>query len=632
MLIPSLDILDTMVTLSTLPSFENATKMLSCLATLVRSPDFPLDTVPNFWPRIWQWMRFIHLYYDCIPALTPPEVISTHLIHSQILLKFGEHPDTARAMFATKGVRRILAKGWATMVDHSFKAEEPVSSTVIGIPLLALSDTKTQLHFQEVVDACGGSYKSLALTLTKNISQVVMNSKSPYAPTSITPLLCFLREIFRISSDFVRYLLSRDIISSLVLTLDIDGHPPPSEGVPDRPISVEFCLGTLIQYLDTPPGYPWVVKALQAGLLRRIITSAVNITTISEAGHCPELLTTVLPKNLVSYTVIAEMKKAFLELETPARSEEFSRSALFGHWNTLRALVDQRAKVLDAWEMTGRASSLACYNIECHQVDTREYFRRCSVCRTAVYCSRECQRVDWMDGHRDECDVLLGAHLTFTKIGLHYHERNFIRALVHSDYQRLRVEISMAILQFVEQCPDRLFFVGFDYTTVKGVQCSVMPMAQLGIGSAIPHWGRLARAAGRLILHAVRIGHGVNWSNALFPLRATTSQFYDGLLRLASGIRGLRYSQVEALVRDLIEITDKDNDAQDRKDGILATRGTETSMQATRLQQVPADPVAFTSFARTTDSAWVVCAEGREADESGHWTVRGIAAAGAEEE
>ncbi|KAJ7761828.1 hypothetical protein B0H16DRAFT_1688436 [Mycena metata] len=524
MLIPSLDILDTLVPMSTLPSLDNATKTLSCLATLARMQDFPLNAIPNLWPRSWQWIEFIHLYHSCIPALTPPEVISTHLIHSQILLKFGDHPETSTAMFATEGVRRILAKGWATMVDHSFRPGEPASSTVIGIPLLALSDTKTDVHFQEVVDACGGTYKSLAFTLTKNISQVVMHSKARYASTSITPVLYFLREIFRVSPDFANYLLSRDIISSLM-----DFHPPPKASR-----TVELCLSTLIQYMDMPPGYPWVVKALRAGLLRHIITSAMSITTISEAGNCPELLLTVLPRSLVSYIVIAEMKKAFLELETMARSEKFSRSALFGHWNALRALVDHRAKLVDAWEATGRALSLACYNLKCHQVDRRECFRRCSICRTAVYCSRGCQRVDWMDGHRDECNVLLGAYLTFTKIGLLSHERNFIRALVHSDYRRLRVQISVTTVQFIAQYPNTLFFVGFDYTGINGVQYFVLPMSQLGPEENIPHCGRIARAPGRLTLHAVRIGHGTNWSNSGFPLYATTSQFHDGLLPLGS--------------------------------------------------------------------------------------------------
>lgn len=36
---------------------------------------------------------------------------------------------------------------------------------------------------------------------------------------------------------------------------------------------------------------------------------------------------------------------------------------------------------------------------------------RCSACKSACYCSRECQRRDWRNGHKDECSVLCGVHI-----------------------------------------------------------------------------------------------------------------------------------------------------------------------------------------------------------------------------
>ncbi|KAJ6548584.1 hypothetical protein B0H19DRAFT_190617 [Mycena capillaripes] len=363
--IPSLDVLENIADLSTrLPCIENATKTLSSLGYIVRNPLFPLAATADLLPRTWKWMEFLRLYHECLPALTTSEVVSTHLSHSQILLKFSQHPETCLAMFSTKGVRRMLAAAWATLVHHVYAAEEPATLGVIALPLLALADMKDPQNLAEVVDGCGGSYKTLALTLMKNISQAVANSKSDMAVTSITPVLLLLRDVSRISPDFVAYLLSHGIICSLVSALDIDGVPPPMEGVPDRPVEVELCLGTLIQYLNVSPGYPWMVQALQAGLLRRIITSSAKMATASDAGKYPELLGTVLPRTLVFPPVIAEMRKSFSQLKTLSWSEEFSRSALYGHWTVLKALVDERVKVLDAWEASGRASSLACDNME----------------------------------------------------------------------------------------------------------------------------------------------------------------------------------------------------------------------------------------------------------------------------
>ncbi|KAF7351865.1 MYND-type domain-containing protein [Mycena venus] len=258
--IPSLDVLDNITDPSTrLRCIENVTKIFSSLCYIVRNPLFPLDATPDLWPRIWKWMEFLRLYHECVPASTASEVVSTHVSQSQILLKFGQHPQTCLAMFSTKGVRRTLATAWATLVHRLYTADEPATLGVIAFPLLALSDMKDPQNLVEVVDGCGGSYKALALTLMLNISQAVANSKSDMAVTSITPVLCFLSDVSRISPEFVAYLLSHGIISSLVSALDIDGVPPPAEGVPDRPVEVELCLRSLIRYLNVSPGYPWTV-------------------------------------------------------------------------------------------------------------------------------------------------------------------------------------------------------------------------------------------------------------------------------------------------------------------------------------------------------------------------------------
>ncbi|KAJ7733076.1 hypothetical protein DFH07DRAFT_968167 [Mycena maculata] len=474
--IPSLDVLDNIADTSThFPCIENASTTLHALSanSVVRNPLFPLASAPDLWPRIWKWMEFLELYYDSVPARTISEVMSMRVAQSQILLKFAEHPQTCTEMFVTKGVRRILAAAWMTMVHHMYAADEPATLGVTALPLLALSDMKDLQSLDEVADGCGGSYDALVFTLTKNISQAVANSKSQMAVTSIAPVLLFLRDTFNISPDFVAFLLSHGIVSSLVSALDIDGLQPSTEGVPPQSVQV-LCLDTLIQYLNVSPGYPWTVQALQAGLLRRIITFSGNVVTASDARKHSELLLTVLPRTMVFYPVIVEMKKSFSHLETLSRSEQFSRSVLHGPWNILKALVDARAKVLSTWEASGRASSLACYNLKL----TKRNFS--DVVRTAAYCSRECQRADWLDGHRDECGILLTAHLTYAEVGLPYREKCFIRALLHSDYQRLRLEISMRMLHFMTEHPREYFFVAFDYTVATGVQCLVLPATELG--------------------------------------------------------------------------------------------------------------------------------------------------------
>ncbi|KAJ7870230.1 hypothetical protein B0H13DRAFT_1896286 [Mycena leptocephala] len=504
--IRSLDVLDIIADLSTrLSCIVNATKTFSSLCYITRNPLFPLLAAPDLWPQIWKWMEFLRLYYESVPALPASEGVHACIAISNSPEIQPASPNLPGNVFDKRGptyARNSLGNPGA---PHSYSGR---TSDVIASPLLALSDMEDPQNLAEVVDGCGGSYKALALTLMKNISQAVANSKSEMTVTSITPVLCFLSDVSRISPNLSRT-SSRTESSPL---WSASGRP-------------------------TPPYHHFECK---------------NGHSIGR-GKYPELLGTVLPRTLVFYPIFAEMKKSFSELETLSGSEEFSRSVLYGHWRVLKALVDERVKVSDSWEASGRASSLACYNIEYDQVD-------------AAYCLRECQRADWIDGHRDECHILLSAHLSlsslwflkeisdqnsaYAEIGLYYREKSFNRTLLHSDYQRLRFVISIHMLKYMTENPGTSFFVAFDSTRATGVELPINADSSLG--------APCARGV-RLTLHAIRIGHGANWSNAMFPLRATSSQFSDGLARIASRLNGLQYSQVEALVRDLIETTDKEN-------------------------------------------------------------------------
>ncbi|KAJ7160483.1 hypothetical protein C8R46DRAFT_1223976 [Mycena filopes] len=561
-LIPPLDILDDdndFAPSTHFSSIQNAEKCLNILTVAVRPRNFPLDAASDLWPRIWKWIDFLRLYRACGPPLTTSRLtrIQVHLINSQLILKCSAHSPSAEVMWATRGVRHVLAAAWETLVHQWYDANDPETLRVIALPLLALSHILELEDLEEVVDACDGSFTSLALTLKKNILQIVAHSEGERASSSITPVLLFLNETIQISDEYVACLLSCGIVAPLVAALGIGQDPPRFVGVPDQPLDVGFGIGPLIELLNAHPGYPWTVEALKAGLMRRVVTSGMRFATEVDAGRYVELLTTVLPRALVSYTVVAEMRNTFSAVGPLSQSAAFSRSALYGHWQRLEALTNERGKVLDAWEASGRATNLACYNMSCDKIDGRDSFKRCSTCRTASYCSRECQQLDWTVGHRDECHRLLAATLTYEKIGLRYHEKSFLRTLVHSDYQRLRLAISYRMMAFMVECPGTQFFVAFDFTGAGGVECSVHPISELGVGENIPQWARLARAGGRLTLHVVRLGHGVSWSNVAFPLRATSSQFYDELVEIAKSIEG-NYSRGMPLVRDLIARIDSD--------------------------------------------------------------------------
>ncbi|KAJ7162394.1 hypothetical protein C8R46DRAFT_1104458, partial [Mycena filopes] len=529
-----------------------------CADCILRPDSFPLDTAPELWPRVWQWIEFLQLYYDCGPPLETDQVVADHLMYTQIIVPLSRHEPTSVVIFTTKGVRRILAVCWATAVHNKYDAEKPATLLLTMLPLSGLHQTiKEPEHLEEVVDACGGSLTALARTLAKNIYQVARHAELSRAVTAILSLFTLLGHTTRVSPAFWTCLLSHGIVPALVSALEIEGIS--STG--GEPTDIEFGLNVLIGVFNRPPGYPWIVQALRAGLLRRVVASGERFATVAEAGGYADLLANVLPQALVSNTVVEQMRKVFVELDPLARSTAFSRSALYEHWGNLKVLVDERAEVLDAWEASGRASYLACYDTTCDTIDTKNLFRRCSACGTASYCSRSCQRRDWKAGHRDECNILRHAASAYADLGLHYHEKGFIRALLDAEYQCQRLPISVQKLDFMAEHPNTPFFVMFDFTVspVEPYVIHAIPVGSAGL-DATPHLGRLARSGERLTIHLVHLGHGSRRSYSIFPLRATSSRFHDGLVELARELDVPRCAPQEVIVRvqQLIEATDKD--------------------------------------------------------------------------
>ncbi|KAJ7614916.1 hypothetical protein FB45DRAFT_936420 [Roridomyces roridus] len=231
-----------------------------------------------------------------------------------------------------------------------------------------------------------------------------------------------------------------------------------------------------------------------------------------------QLLGLTIPPLLVSYSVIVEMKASFARVEQLAQQVGLSQSLLNPCWGSLKTMVRDRSQLVEGWEASKRTwPPVRCDNLECDQVTLNDAFRRCAGCSTIVYCSRECQRADWIAGHREECHVLLPVHReVITELGMSHRE---------SDYYHFRFQICMDIVRLMLQTTsDTPFFVAFDYTRPTGVNVSVLTLDRMGPAEAVPHLGRLARGRGRLMLHWIRFGTGSSGCTAPFPLRLTSSQ------------------------------------------------------------------------------------------------------------
>ncbi|KAJ7626140.1 hypothetical protein FB45DRAFT_75638 [Roridomyces roridus] len=558
-LIPSTDFWDTLdLTHSTSPlCIKDSSLTLVLLAARAHSPWFPLATTADLWPRVWKWVEFLSLYCDHTESRA--FAMEMYPVFSSIVKGFSEHQPTRLLMISTPGIRRLLATGWTTLL-HAFDAERETMGINtqlrdIGESLAAWALVRGAQDLPELLEGCGGTRENLRLALIRTISLSVTYSPNPLATSALTGVGLLLDHGYSTSTDIHDYLRSNGLIPALVPALSV-GEFSPSVGPP--------ALVPFIRLLTGPGSisqYPLVVQALRAGLLSQVIGwgETMGANPMPQDSALPQLLESILPQTLVYYPAVVEMKKAFSVVELLAHGNRFSRSALYPLWINLKALVDRRAKMLEAWDYTGRPSSLACHNLECDTADEREFFQRCSACFTAAYCSPACQRADWVDGHREDCPLLRRAHQAQDQLGMRHRDKTFIRALLSADYQRFRVLIAIHMVKFIARNPDTSFYVLFDYTRgIKlniSVVCSTPGLTGLALS---PAWAaRAARAGGCLVLHGIRIGNGFTGRcvTLIWPLRATSSAFYDGLREIARNWNGVESTEVEGLVRDLVERT-----------------------------------------------------------------------------
>ncbi|KAJ7629002.1 hypothetical protein FB45DRAFT_1059628 [Roridomyces roridus] len=544
-LIPSTDILDTLsMTEPPTPVLiaESATVTLSFLGLMMTgNRQFPFACTIDIWPRLWKWVEFLEPYSEC-PAAVYHQLQAAAALYqplARIMNAFLEQPQTHRAMAKTRGVHRVLAVGWNVLLQAgSSGTQDDVSHRLSAVGespcvLTRLRGTKGTADGQteklsKIVEGCGGSHEGLLLALTRTISLVSAHSEYRGASTAFSGLALFLHHIQEVSPDTFLYILNNRFISAWLATLDIE----------IRGLHVASKLGPLVRLLNVTDGYRWVLEALRAGLLDPLLEKA-------------------LPLSLVSYSVIVDMKAAFSRLETDARKENFTRSLLYPMWSKLKALVDERARVVEGWDASGRAQYLGCYNLRCDSIGKKQLFRRCSVCNIAAYCSPTCQRADWKDGHREDCHIFLHSLNGL----LRYRERSFIRALITHDSRRLHTTIAKNMVRFMAKNPDTPFTVFLDYGDAdaeSGVDVPVSPLSKLKL--AHPHPARVAHANGRLVIYWIRLPlGGPTGSDAIWPLRFTSLSFYDGLVRISHQVNGLDDEEVEGLVQNLIKEMGEEN-------------------------------------------------------------------------
>ncbi|KAJ7622280.1 hypothetical protein FB45DRAFT_1091073 [Roridomyces roridus] len=487
----------------------------------------PKAAAPDLWARVHPWLEFLHTYRVLFPNLPAFNEIQLPWVIAYLTLFFMDHPNTSAVIYATSGMRTLIASAWGEIVhDPLYRVKLHTKLRMQSEMLSVLTHEITEPgHLEEIIAGVGG-YDQLAALVVEHISQVLDDDN--------------LFEFLDISAVFIARkpdcllpaLLQRGIVRTLVTAV---------RRLQTRPSYLqEFssayrCSALLAHFLKVHPGSTWLREALEAveidsGILRCL----------------EQLLREVLPRALVFYDVVGQLKLLLPDLERlVGASQDFSNSAFVNEWIPFAALAKERVTALDAWEAKGRPFPQACDNMLCGKIDSRQKFRCCSACKHATYCSRDCQSADWEAVHRDICAEFRSIPPDFDFP--HRRERGFLHALAQADFQRLRGGISTQLLKNAVESPETQSVVFLDYLGAGPASARLSTWAQL---SAEDHpemwiqWRRVQQSGGRLQMHLLEFASDRQHPKVLLFRKDASSDTQDGnsspeLAALPEGLKGI---------------------------------------------------------------------------------------------
>ncbi|KAJ7142291.1 hypothetical protein C8R44DRAFT_846395 [Mycena epipterygia] len=528
---------------STMPSsIERAVVALDGVHSAVTATaPYPEDAAPDLFARVWPWLKFLHVYRECVPGLARLSSIKlarTYLAFSGILAFLHEHSPTGRLMDRQAGVRAVCTRTWMLVLDVPKDMQDVFTQNPRFMMLLNAADPNS---FREIVEEAGGRLGDVAALVVKHLTLAVPRSTSLSDFLFFSTALTFLEDTEDIWGPFNTALLSNGIIGAFVkATCTLGGlfgeHIQSLRGA---------CLLLLNRRLTTYPGYTWTGQALEAGLLRAIILCAT--LPANERASVEDQVQGLLERvmhSMAYYSIMSRIVQSFRDIEELEKTPAFLKSFIYPGWKKLKQLFTERLALLGDFDLRKLPSFKACDNLKCDTaIGLKSQFRRCGSCQSMYYCSAECQTADWTSGgHRATCHHLRSIRLREPPLSTR--ERSFFRALLHHDYEAAKPGILRQQVLAWTKNPAATLYTSFDYSAgAVVVRVSPIPGSGDNGNAEARDWAvlwkdyreRAARSGGKMELHLLVTDEGNTSRRRLFVMRSATGGVDEAKKRIVAG-------------------------------------------------------------------------------------------------
>ncbi|KAF7288891.1 hypothetical protein MIND_01405100 [Mycena indigotica] len=537
------------------------------------------------WPRIIAWVDFLDEFHEQLQpilknsvalGLLPYEIYLNALVAALI---DNRDPSLSKP-YPDDVADRLLylvGRSWPHIlqgahVEHSNSLHthvaRPTSRTRQALRAITFIMEEVARHRPEAFMApllagVGGLWDRLARVIVQQFQYCLKghNPEKPFDTWQLMSIAGLHPPLDRAASESgapaLRHALARAGVIPCLVTIN---RILARQTLPDslKTIPRDF-LRLSAQMLRVQNAQKYMVQALKAGYLSLLFSYSHGpnvgaFTRENQTQTHARVIANIMP--LTYYpSVLRQLQVSLGEVKNLDSRVYLQPFAAVEQWEELLEKTHRHSLALHdldegvfPWITTG-----ACDNFKCAAIVNRKLLKRCSECIATFYCSTECQRADWVEGHRHECPTFAEFRPTsvcppinagsLARHGFDIIRRRpftaqdsrFQRAMLSAQYEGLESQALMWItmLEGYDAATGDFPIAIWDYSSGKPEIHTISQQVLAEEWSV--YLARVKRSAGRVQLHLVRRDEGgIYLSRAVFVHFATT-ELFDGMKTLAEG-------------------------------------------------------------------------------------------------
>ncbi|KAK0478931.1 hypothetical protein IW261DRAFT_1481747 [Armillaria novae-zelandiae] len=371
-------------------------------------------------PQIYPWaVKFLqHYFIDSNLPISPLAVSATTVRIVELLGTLSADLDYCEKMRETKGFVFSMTTLWI----YGIRAGQALVEDVVRITMTHILQKRTIDH--EVTDALSRVPNDVVVEIC---TRVVASEQDPNSGYDAGIMFLVISTMY--SRSFTRAFISCHSVPWICRRLA--GIAVKEE----ENASYARLFQVSLVYLQRAfkEGAGRIIEGLDADVIPMLLEVQSKLEAEDREATLIPLLHLITSYTLYRNVLTKVWKAIYMADLGPAISEA---GPIGDAWTILKETTETRWEILKDYMAAGRELTRCSYPACPHpDVGSKRTLRRCEGCRFEYYCSKECQKQDWHDGHNEVCRMLQNCLRDGLPMLMSKRERHFAYAIIDKDIQ-----------------------------------------------------------------------------------------------------------------------------------------------------------------------------------------------------